>query len=137
MASDPDLRLVSVSIDPDRDTPPVLARYAARFHADPDRWLFLTGEERAIFALARDGFHMAAFAAPVPAATPTALERAFPDEEARRGPPAAAGADGLFHDPRFALVDRDGRIRGYYSSLDPEAVERLVRDVKNLLAGNP
>jgi hypothetical protein len=42
----------------------------------------------------------------------------------------------LVHDPRFALVDRRGRIRGYYSSLDPEAVERLVRDVKDLLAGN-
>ncbi len=122
----PDLRFVSITIDPDHDTPEVLARYAERFRADPARWLFLTGEERAIHTLAQEGFHLTALAAPAADLTP--IERAF------REPNGAS--DALVHDPRFALVDRQGRIRGYYSSLDPEAITRLLRDVKILLAEN-
>jgi protein SCO1/2 len=123
----PDLRFVSITIDPDHDTPEVLSRYAERFRADPARWLFLTGEEQAIFSLAQEGFHLSAFA--VPAADATPIERAF------RGSDGAS--DAFVHDPRFALVDRRGRIRGYYSSLDPEAIARLLPDVKALLAERP
>ena len=43
-----DVRLVSISVDPTRDTPEVLRRYAARFRADPDDWLFLTGSRGAV-----------------------------------------------------------------------------------------
>ncbi len=121
----PDLRFVSITIDPDHDTPEVLARYAERFRADPVRWLFLTGEEQAIFSLAQDGFHLSAFA--VPAADATAIQRAFRDSD--------GASDAFVHDPRFALVDRQGRIRGYYSSLDPEALARLPRDVNSLIEG--
>jgi protein SCO1/2 len=42
--TEPDVRLVSFSVDPDEDTPAVLKKYAARFGADPERWLFLTGK---------------------------------------------------------------------------------------------
>ena len=41
-----DVRLVSLSVDPERDTPAVLSDYARRYEADPDRWLFLTGKKK-------------------------------------------------------------------------------------------
>lgn len=42
--ADPDLVAVSLTCDPDNDTPDVLRRYAERFDADPSRWKFLTGD---------------------------------------------------------------------------------------------
>jgi cytochrome oxidase Cu insertion factor (SCO1/SenC/PrrC family) len=141
LAPRPDLRLVSITVDPDHDTPEVLARYAERFHADPLRWLFLTGEERGIYRLAQDGFHLSATVVPAP--TPTPVGQAFsPGPGApvslAEGNSASFGSDtpdrdALVHDARFALVDRKARIRGYYSSLDAEAVARLRRDVRTLL----
>jgi len=44
-------RMVSFSVDPDRDTPPVLAAYAKRYKADPARWHFLTGARPALDAV--------------------------------------------------------------------------------------
>ncbi|MBI4536652.1 MAG: SCO family protein [candidate division NC10 bacterium] len=58
LALEPDVRLVSFTVDPEQDTADVLAEYAARFGADRDRWLFLTGEKRAIYTLARAGFRL-------------------------------------------------------------------------------
>lgn len=58
LADQPDVRLVSISVDPEHDTPEVLRDYAQRFGADPERWLFLTGDKVAIHRLARDGFHL-------------------------------------------------------------------------------
>jgi cytochrome oxidase Cu insertion factor (SCO1/SenC/PrrC family) len=57
-ASEPDFRLVSISVDPERDTAAVLQKYADRFGADRDRWLFLTGPQPVIYALVRDGFKL-------------------------------------------------------------------------------
>ena len=51
-----DVRQVSFSIAPQQDTPPVLRKYAARFHAPADRWSFLTGDEGTIYALASKAF---------------------------------------------------------------------------------
>ena len=53
-----DFRLVSITTDPENDTPEVLAKYASQFNADPKRWLFLTGDKRAIYRLAQKGFHL-------------------------------------------------------------------------------
>ncbi len=53
-----DLRLVSITVDPENDTPEVLSRYADKFKADPERWLFLTGNKRAIYRLAQKGFKL-------------------------------------------------------------------------------
>lgn len=107
-----DVKLVSISVDPERDTPHVLSQYADRFKADPDRWLFLTGDKEAIYRLAQEGFR---------------LSVALASE--------SGGQDGntFIHSPRFVLVDREGRIRGYYDSRDPEALLRLRRELKTLL----
>ena len=115
-AAAPDLRLVSITVDPKRDTPAVLRKYAARFGADPARWLFLTGDERAIYRLAQEGFHLAA--AEIPKAE-------------RDG----SGATHL-HSPRFVLVDRAAEIRGYYAGTEKAALARLGGDVEILLGNS-
>ena len=110
-ADHPDLRLVSFSVDPERDTPAVLSAYADKFQADPERWLFATGEPEAVARLAQEGFRLSA-ASYV----------------------AGGGADYTFiHSNRFVLVDRQGRIRGYYRSTDPDDLVRLRRDLTVLL----
>lgn len=106
-----DLELVSFSVDPGHDTPRVLSRYASRFKADPTRWLFLTGGNEEIARLIQDGFHLAAAPAP---------KR---DHDSQL----------ILHSPRFVLVDRQGRIHGYYDNRDPKAIQRLNKDVESLL----
>ena len=111
-ADHPDLRLVSISVDPERDTPAVLSAYADKFQADPDRWLFATGEPQAVARLAQEGFRL------------SAASYVTGDE----------GQDYTFiHSNRFVLVDRQGRIRGYYRSTDPDDLVRLRRDLTVLL----
>jgi protein SCO1 len=56
---DPDVRLVSLSVDPDEDTPEVLKKYAARFGADPERWIFLTGKREKVYELVSKSFLLA------------------------------------------------------------------------------
>ena len=108
-----DLRLVSITVDPVRDTPEVLTKYAARFDADSSKWLFLTGEKKTIHELAQKGFQLGAAEIP---------------HDKR----PASGATHT-HSPRFVLVDREAQIRGYYVSTDAEAMKRLRRDLKILL----
>jgi cytochrome oxidase Cu insertion factor (SCO1/SenC/PrrC family) len=52
----PDLMAVSLTCDPDNDTPDVLRRYADRFEADPARWKFLTGDFAVIRKVANESF---------------------------------------------------------------------------------
>lgn len=106
-AGRPDIRFVSFSVDPENDTPPVLASYAALFNADPRRWSFLTGSRRAIHDLSINGFKLAVGADPA-------------DENL------------ILHSTQFVLVDRQRRIRGYYDETDPQAMQRLATDVQRL-----
>jgi protein SCO1/2 len=104
LADTPEIRFVSITVDPAYDTVFVLADFAARYDADPERWLFLTGEKEAIYPLLADSFHL-----------------------------SAEGADGAFnHSTRFVLVDGAGRIRGYYDSTDTAAMRRLGADARRL-----
>jgi enediyne biosynthesis protein E4 len=103
-----DLKLVSFSVDPERDTPAVLSEYAARYKADARRWLFLTGDKKQVAHLVQDGFRLSAV-------------------------PADDASGAVLHSTRFVLVDRQSRIRGYYDSRDREALQRLKNDVAKLL----
>lgn len=105
-----DLKLVSITVDPGRDTPQVLAKYAASNDADRSRWLFLTGEMPEIRRLARETFKLAVD------------ETAGTEEEP------------ILHSSKFVLVDRNGAIRGYYDGLDVETLKQLVRAVERVLA---
>ncbi len=106
-----EVRLISVSVDPERDTPEALSRYAERFHADPERWLFLTGQKEEIYRLAQEGFHLSA----------------LPASE------VGQKSTEILHSSRFVLVDGEAEIRGYYDSTDPEALRRAQRHVRTLL----
>ncbi len=104
------LTLVSITIDPDRDTPEVLSRYASRFGAHPDLWYFLTGNKAQIYRLAQEGFRLSV--APVT---------------------GSGGESDFIHSSRLVLVDREAQIRGYYHSSDPEALHKLNQDIKLIL----
>jgi protein SCO1 len=101
------VRFVSISVDPARDTPPVLARYAAAHRNDP-RWTFLTGDRQTVVDLSVKGFKLAA-GDPVP------------------------GGEALLHSSRFVVADRQGIIRGYYDATDGNVPEQVSRVVEQLL----
>jgi protein SCO1/2 len=106
-------RLVSISVDPARDTPEVLREYAERYAADPERWLFLTGKRDDLYDLIGEGFLLSV---------------------AERSPEEADGSGDLItHSDRFVLVDRQSRIRGYYHGTEEGTVEALVTDLAELL----
>jgi protein SCO1/2 len=107
-----DVHLVSVSVDPEKDTPEALRGYAERLHAQPGRWDFLTGSKPAIYDLSRNGFKLA-----------------VDDGSAEEGVPV--------HSTRFVLVDRRGTIRGYYDALAPDAITTLLADTSHLLREQP
>jgi protein SCO1/2/putative membrane protein len=86
-----DLRFVTFTVDPERDDPGELKRYADSFGADPARWLFLTGSEEQIDRVLRSFY--------VRAAAP------------RKGD--------LIHSQALILVDRKGHIRGTYPGMKP------------------
>ena len=115
LVNETDMRLVSITVDPARDTLAVLSRYAKRFGADPKRWLFLTGEKEAIYRFVQEGLRL-------PVMDPRRRAR-------------GAGGEGVsfLHSSRFVLVDREARIRGYYESSDMESLRQLREDVKTLL----
>jgi len=107
-----DVRLVSFSVDPQKDTPEVLRRYAERLQAEPGRWDFLTGPKSAIYKISHDGFKLA-----------------VSDGSDARGIPV--------HSTRIVLVDRHGQIRGYYDATEPEAITKLLADTNHLLREQP
>ena len=116
LAGAEEVRLVSITVDPEHDTPAVLGEFAAHFGAQPDRWFFLSGDKQAIYALSLNTFHLMVEEVP----------------EGVRKP----GDDSVQHDGHFVLVDRQGYLRGYYDGLDEEAMSHLLQDVQGLLREN-
>jgi protein SCO1/2 len=98
----PDVRIVSFTIDPKTDTPPVLADYAKEHGASAGIWYFLTGPVPTLQMLDRDAFKLGNVDAT------------------------------LEHSTRFVLVDRAGQIRAYYDTSQPEAIKKVISDVRAL-----
>jgi protein SCO1/2 len=104
LQSSTDVKLISFTVDPEDDTPPVLAEYGKHFKSDPARWTFLTGPRAALNDLGLNAFHL-------------------------------NSVDGsLVHSTRFTLVDRQSRIRGYYSSEEDNFLPKLLHDLRQLEA---
>lgn len=112
-AAKPNVQFVSVSVDPERDSPLVLSAYADKHDADRQRWYFLTGQRDQVIRLMRDGFHLSV--------------AAFPDSGETNGM--------IPHSPRFVLIDRQAQIRGYYDSRAMDSLARLRNDIETLLKG--
>lgn len=124
-----ELRLVSFTIDPEHDTPEVLADYAERFGADEDRWIFLTGDKATIYDLTRQSFHLGV----VETSGEEELARSAGANDPAPGGNGNAALDPFIHSSRIVLVDQQGRIRGYYDSGDPERMKALRADARALL----
>jgi protein SCO1/2 len=107
-----DVRLVSISSDPEKDTPEVLRGYAQTFQAGP-RWFFLTGKKETIYELANKGFLLSLTEDPTNPTEP------------------------ITHATRLVLIDRAGTIRGYYDGTTSEGIARLLAALKRLRADKP
>ena len=101
-----DVRLVSISVYPEYDTPEVLTKYASQYDANTSRWYFLTGEESTVKRVIKDGFKIGDY------------------------------EDIIFHSEKFALVDKKGMIRAYYNGMKTEDMKKLKKDINSLLKQN-
>jgi protein SCO1/2 len=108
-------RLVSISVDPENDTPSVLAEYAARAHADAERWSFLTGPVDDVKTAVVSGFKVALEKLPKPNTTEYDVT----------------------HGDWFVLVDARGDLRGYYTTDESHDIDRLMADLLRLERTKP
>lgn len=104
-----EVRFVSISVDPEHDTPEVLEAYA-RSHGAGENWFFLTGPKDQVYATIREGFLLAL------------------DDSPRQ-----EGGEPIVHSNRYVLVDAENQIRGYYDAFDAEELEQLRVDLRSLL----
>lgn len=106
-----DVKILSHTVDPYKDTVAAMKAYSLRFDADPEQWHFLTGDKRKLYDAARFNFL-------VTAADDTTLVDISSD---------------FIHTDRFILVDRDSYIRGQYEGTDSVEVKQLIKDIDILL----
>jgi len=100
---DYDFRLVTLTVDPERDTAAVLKQYAQANGADFNRWMFLTGDQMKIYLLIKHSFKM-------------------PVEEVQ-GPDRQPGLE-IIHSTNIMLVNENGRVVGKF---DARKDERFFR----------
>jgi protein SCO1/2 len=101
--------ILSHSVNPERDTAEALLAYAGQYDAVPGKWYFVTGDKKAIYDLARKSYFV------------TAME-------------GDGGPDDFIHSDQLVLVDKEGRIRGYYDGTDPKETDRLIDEIRVLEA---
>lgn len=106
-----DILILSHTVDPKKDTVGAMKAYSMHFDADPNQWMFLTGDKKALYEMARDEYLVTAV-----------------DDTAT----ADINSD-FIHSERFILVDKGGRIRGQYDGLNAGEVNQLIGDIKELL----
>ena len=103
-----DVRYLSISVDPEYDTPEVLSEYIKNMELETDQWALTTGVKDEIYDLGVHGFFL------------TTQED-------------LAEAGNFLHSEKFVLVDKEGHIRGYYDGTSPDDVRDLSEDVKMLI----
>lgn len=109
VAGQADVRLVSLTIDPASDSPSVLAQFATRFHADTNRWHFLTGDKRVLYPL---------------------IEQSFLGPEDPKLTGLVPG--GWNHIDHIAMVDPRGNVSCMFEGLHPNAVREVVARLAKL-----
>jgi protein SCO1/2 len=105
--NDPDVLLLSHTIDPEYDTVGLLHDFAGRLGVESNKWHFVTGNKEDIYKIAQTSY----FA--------TAMED-------------NAEPDGFIHSGAFLLIDKQKRIRGKYDGTKEADVNRLLEDIKKL-----
>jgi protein SCO1/2 len=106
-ANNPNVLLVSYSVDPEADSAAVLARYAKRFGINETQWQLLTGSKKEIYRLARTSFQVIAT-------------------------DGDGGEHDFIHSNKLVLIDRTKHIRGYYDGTDEKETAELIKDIKKL-----
>ena len=109
IAGQPDVMLVSITVDPRDDTVPVLAKYGEKFGADTNRWLLLTGEKAVLYQLIGTSF----------------LKQGEPD-------PFNYMPGNFLHTERIALVDPQGNVKAYFDGLQDDVAGKVVNEIKQL-----
>ena len=108
-AGQPDVLLVSLTVDPRDDTVPVLAKFGEKYGADTNRWLLLTGEKTALYQLISTSF----------------LKQGEPD-------PFNYMPGNFLHTERVALVDPQGRVKTYFDGLQDDVAGKIVAEINQL-----
>jgi len=105
----PEVGILSHSIDPKHDTVAVLHDFAHKLGVESNKWHFVTGDQDAIYDLAEQSY----------------MSIANADEDA---------PGGYIHSGAFLLVDKQRRIRGVYDGTVPDQVDILINDIKRLIS---
>jgi len=106
--NNPEVKFLSHTVDPEIDTVEQLKTYAIKHNADAKQWMFVTGDKKELYGIARTGYLLNA-------------------EEGDGGP------DDFIHTQNFALIDKDKRIRGFYDGTDSLEINQLIKDIELLL----
>lgn len=104
-----EVKFLSHTVDPEIDTVEQLKRYAIQHNADAKQWMFVTGDKKALYDVARVSYLL----------------------DASQGD---GGPDDFIHTQNFALVDKDKHVRGYYDGTDTTDINRLIKDIEVLLS---
>jgi protein SCO1/2 len=109
------VKILSHTVDPEKDSAGALKAYSLKFDADPAQWHFLTGPKRELYEKALNSYL-------ITAVDDTARKTVMPD---------------FIHTPNFVLIDGKGYIRGRsqaYDGTSKASVQQLIGDMKLLLA---
>jgi protein SCO1/2 len=102
--TDSDILFLSHTVDPETDSVPQLKAYAAAHQAKEGQWYFLTGDKKALYDIARNGYF----------------------STATKG---NGGPDDFIHTQNFVLVDKYRQIRGFYDGTDSTEMDKLYKDI--------
>lgn len=102
------VKFLSHTVDPEIDTVEQLKAYAIKHNADSKQWMFVTGDKKELYGIAREGYLLNA-------------------DEGDGGP------DDFIHTQNFALIDKEKRLRGFYDGTDSTEVNQLIKDIDLLL----
>ena len=105
--NDPEVVLLSVSVDPESDSPEQLKSFSSLYTDGIGNWEFLTGEKASIYRFARNEIKV------------TASE-------------GDGGPDDFIHSDMLVLIDKEGKIRGYYKGTEPRRVDEIINDIHKL-----
>lgn len=108
--ANPDFLILSHTVNPDTDTLPVIRRYADSLGANASNWWFLTGSKQDLYKSARESYLLD---------DPKNSSKNIEDQ--------------FLHTQFFALVDRQGRVRGIYDGIKKDEVESLMHDIEELI----
>ena len=102
------VRFISFTVDPERDSPDVLKKYADKYGVNHDTWWFLTGDKKKIYDYALN--------------------------ELKLGLQDGEGVDSNFiHTEKFVLIDKERIVRGYYNGTDTNSMSKLAEDITLLM----